>query len=232
MNRFSVAMLAVVLLALVGAESASAVRRTALSWGYLELGGFHASPVGSYSRLTIIDFLDINNIPRALEADHVLDNSGGLRIGVGRKVGRGFSSGLTFRYTHVVVRDSFLVRSPDGDVLYSFEPFKPNFNLYELVLDMNFYPAARAAGGMSVPIDPYVGFNLSGGILAQTLEGFESELEASVGLGINFGADIRLGGGPNGYIALSSVNSWQLLGSNDQPRYLQIGASLKFFGRI
>lgn len=235
MKRIGMALVSLLIGLLLIAESGWTVQRVSPRWSYFEIGGFAGSPIGDYPRLTIIDFLDINDVPRSLDAKDIFKETGGLRIGFGRMVNNRLSVGLAFRYTAVPVFDSFLVTAPAGDVIYSFEPAKPKFNLYDLVLDVNVYPVALQGGGESAaaPIfSPFIGLGFSGGVLAQTLEGFEAEYEASAAVGLNFGADIRLGGGSRQYVTLSSVNSWIFAGSTERPRHLQIGASLKVFGKL
>ena len=59
----------------------------------------------------------------------------------------------------------------------------------------------------------------------------ENELKFTVS--VNFGADIKVWTAPSGrsYVALSSVNSWDLLASGQRPRYLNIGGAIKYYFR-
>lgn len=212
---------------LVAASAEAVVRTSGRSMNVFELSLNFATPVGKYEEIGPIEFRDFDNRRRELNADEVFDNSWGFGLSYGRVVSsRGFVS-FGFNYTNIQVEDSFVVDNPNGTVTYMWVPETPSVNQYDLTLDFNVYLLQNSQAAFA----PYVGLGLKAGVTSFSNEGYDSENETNIGVNLNFGADIVLGGqrSRDGYFALSSINSWDMIGTNDRPRFLHIGGGVKYF---
>ncbi|HWR82892.1 MAG TPA: hypothetical protein VN285_06300 [Candidatus Deferrimicrobium sp.] len=218
-----------VLTALVFAAGISAearITRVAKRWNMLEVYGGYSTAVGSYNRVGVIDFVDSRGFLADVDADKVYDPTYHFGLSYGQLRGGHLFYAVGFRYTKVETEDTFFV---DPSIAYSFVPLQSKLHQYDIQFDLNFMPANISVS----PISPYAGIGLRGGITSQSAKGYESENWVTVVAGLNFGTDFKLwhGGDDRGFVTLSSVNSIDLLASDRRPRYLNVGASLKYFFR-
>ncbi len=220
---------AVVLLALVFAISSfseAAIRRVAKRWNVIETYGGYSSPIGSYNRIGTIDFVNNIGIIVDIGANRVYDPTFHLGITYGQLRRGHLLYSIGFRYTKIETLDIFVV---DPTISYIFTPVKPSFNQYDIDFNLNFL----AANISRAPIAPYVGIGFHGGITSQTAPGYESENWLTLAASLNFGADFKLWGAPKNrsFVTLSSINSVDILGSDQRPRYLNFGVGLKYYFR-
>ncbi len=221
--------LAVLLLALVLTMSSMAearIRRVAKQWNVIETYVGYSTPIGSYSRIGTIDFINNAGIIVDVDADRVYDPSFHLGITYGQLRRGHLLYSIGFRYTKIETLDTFVV---DPTISYIFSPIKPSFHQYDIDFNLNFLAANIA----TAPISPYIGIGFHGGITSQTASGYESENWVTLAASLNFGADFKLWGAPKNrsFVTLSSINSVDLLGSDQRPRYLNFGVGLKYYFR-
>jgi len=220
---------AVVLLALVFAISSfseAAIRRVAKRWNVIETYGGYSSPIGSYHTIGTIDFENGSGILVDIDADRVYDPTFHLGITYGQLRGGHLLYSIGFTYTKIETPDTFVV---DPTISYIFIPVKPSFNQYDIDFNLNFLAANIA----KVPIAPYVGLGFHGGITSQTASGYDSENWLTLAASLNFGADFKLWGASKNrsFVTISSINSLDLFGSDQRPRYLNFGVGLKYYFR-
>ncbi len=234
--------LCIVLLAAMVAD-ASALTRKERSYTFFELSGSATSPVGDYTRIGVIDFLDAANFPRALDADEVWDNGFSIGLAAGRLTGNNFAASIGIRFTRATTPDAGRFRFDDGStvsfedyavpgpvvgdtVFYSWVPEVPTFNVWDLELNLAWYLLSPTQS----PIAPWFGAGGQVGLLAQTLDGFESEYYVSTGINLNAGVEFVFGRSPRGAWSVSPQVSWNAVATNDRPQYLHIGAAVRYWG--
>jgi len=221
--------LTVLLLALIFAFSSFAeagIKRVAKRWNVIETYGGYSSPIGSYHTIGTIDFVNASGIIIDIDADLVYDPTFHLGITYGQLRGGHLLYSIGFRYTKIETLDTFVV---DPTISYIFYPVKPSFNQYDVEFNVNYL----AANISKSPIAPYIGIGFHGGFTSQTATGYETESWFTLAVGLNFGADFKLWGDPKSrsFVTLSSINSIDLLGSDQRPRYLNFGVGLKYYFR-
>lgn len=102
----------------------------------------------------------------------------------------------------------------------------PKLHQFDLELNLNFFITDVNLSALS----PYVGMGFRGGLAHADYRLFADDQDANVALAVNFGADLRLSQPSHaGYWAISSVNSYEFVGSNNRPTYLNIGGALKYY---
>ena len=220
---------AVILLALVFAISSfseAAIKRVAKQWNVIEIYGGYSSPIGSYHRIGATDFRIESGHVFDIDADKVYDPTFHLGLTYGQLRGGHLLYSIGFTYTKIETLDTFYA---DPYNAFYFIGVKPSFNQYDIDFNLNFL----AANISRAPIAPYVGIGFHGGITSQTTPGYESENWLTLAASLNFGADIKLWGAPKNrsFVTLSSINSVDILGSDQRPRYLNFGVGLKYYFR-
>lgn len=211
--------LAVILLCSAIADAA--IYRTSKRYQVFTVEGGFANPIGEYGTLTPYQgFVDPFGRPVDIKADELYNNSGFFGLSYGWLVNdHGFAS-VGFRYTPISV-DSYW----EGEYLADYgEVF--DLDQFDITFDLNYYLANPMKSGFS----PYAGLGFTGGLTSLSSDTYEAENDVTFSLGLNFGADFVVwSGGNDRAVALSSINSLQLLASDIRPKYLQIGLGLKFF---
>jgi len=218
---------AVLLLALVFAISSfseAAIRRVAKRWNVIETYGGYSTPIGSYSKVGVIDLWNSDHVLVDVDANRVYDPTFHLGINYGQLRGGHLLYSIGFRYTRVRTPDTFWVETSYG---YMFDPPHSKLNQYDIDFNLNYLTANIS----KVPIAPYVGLGFHGGITSQTATGYESENWLTFAASLNFGADFKLWGGlkDRSFVTLSSINRVDILGSDQRPRYLNFGVGLKYY---
>jgi hypothetical protein len=141
---------------------------------------------------------------------------------------------IGFRYTRVQVKDSINIPFDDPKYDYALMDVDDfiDIHLYDIDFNLNYF----FTNAQHSLLAPYVGLGLKGGFMSKDPEsagGYADENELKFTVSANFGADIKVWTAPSGrsHVALSSVNSWDLLASGQRPRYLNIGGAIKYYFR-
>ena len=211
-----------VALALLPIENVNAITRTTRTFNFVEFYAGSSMPQGTYTGLPDFDFI-INGSLVDVDAEDVYDNSFHLGFGYGRLRGSHLLYSLGFKYTKHDVLDSI----PLTPTAYAVSPF--TYNQYDLDFDLNYMLTDISKSSFS----PYVGAGVQAGLLTISSDGFETESEATLSLSINFGGDMKIWSAGDGrsFITLSSANSYDFYGSNQKPKYLNLGFGFRYFFR-
>ena len=211
-------------LALLPIENVNAITRAARTVNFVEFYGGSSMPTGTYTGLPDYDFI-INGSLVDVDAEDVYDNSFHFGLGYGQLRGSHLLFSLGFRYTKHDV-EKIIPISADTVVLVdsstNYNQFDLDFNLNYMITDITKSPFA-----------PYVGVGVQAGILSISSSGFRTDNEAMLSLSLNFGGDIKIWSAADGLslLTLSSINRYDFYGSNQKPRYLNLGAGLKYYFR-
>ena len=86
---------------------------------------------------------------------------------------------------------------------------------------------------MKSSFSPYAGVAVKGGLTRISQTGYSDDHIADIALAVNFGADIRIWSSADArqFLTLSSVNSYDLFGSNNRPLYFNVGGAIKYYFR-
>ncbi|RKX24356.1 MAG: hypothetical protein DRP45_08385 [Candidatus Zixiibacteriota bacterium] len=223
-SRLFIATLLVILTAI---PSAWAIQRTAPRLNVVSFSGGYAGPVGTYDGTVALDF-DFDGTLVDFDAKNVYENGVRLAISYGA-VKRGHWLGtLGFEYTRHNYKNPLVQRHSNH--LYEITFLEdPAFSQYDLELSLGYL-----FNDLNYTVwSPLFGFRLTAGMSGISAERVESEYQSSLSLGLDFGADIKIWTAPDkrSFVTLSSVNSWDFAASNDRPRYLNIGAGIKYYFR-
>ena len=213
------------IMSLVLAASADAIVRVAPRWNFTEVYVQGGAPVGSYNGIPTLPF------PRGAEFDGSDMWESGLALGVniGQVRQHRFAYSIGFRFISSDLKTNQFDYT-DGNIDYrlTIEPF----NMYQYDLDVNFnvflLPLDRSN------ISPYVGFGTSAGFTHLDWQSLPGENSANIALNLNFGAELRLGqpGADRNFVSLVSTNGWNIVASDDRPRYLWFGGALKYYFKL
>ena len=214
--------LSLVLAALIvgAAVETEAVTRVKRPWSVLAFSAGGGLPWGQYDGLQPFDFI-INYRPVDVEADSVYETAFYLGASYGQQVGRRFLVSVGFRYTGIAVRDTIPL---SVDTIMIMDPLL-SWNQYDVDVDVNMYLADPSAALLA----PYLGLGVNAGFNTVGGRGFQTETRATAALSLNLGFDLRLFGNRRSFVTLSSANTWNLAASDDRPRYINIGAALKYW---
>lgn len=210
------------------ASSADAIERVGRKLNFVEISGSYLTPTGEVESFTGVpdELFPAEIRPLELDANEAYDGTFALGIAIGQVNAGSLGWSLGFRYTKHDLKDSI-----DLPADYIWIP-DPDFSLnqYDLELNVNYYLTDIT---QSV-IAPYVGVGVVAGILSGSYDDedySESELKALGAL--NFGFDLRLWEGSNGrdMVSLVSQNRYDLVSTEERPRYWNFGAALRFYIR-
>ena len=211
-------------LALLSVENVSAITRTTRTLNFVEFYAGSSMPQGTYTGLPDFNFI-INNRLVDVDAGDVYDNSFHLGLGYGQLRGSHLLFSLGFKYTKHDVKNIIPI-SIDTVVLVdsstNYNQFDLDFNLNYMITDITKSPFA-----------PYVGIGVQAGLLSISGGGFQSQNEVMLGLRLNFGADFKIWSAKDGtsLLTLSSLNSYDFYGSNQKPKYLNLGFGFRYYFR-
>ncbi len=199
--------------------------RVSKSYNYLQFYGGYAQAVGKYDHINEWNFFDENRRIVELNADKVYDPTYSFAVSYGQVRGRlGLDFG--FHYTRVKTPDTFFVSQNYFNLL---TPETPRFDLYDADLNVNLF----LMDPWESIVAPYLGVGFHGGLISATGRIIDTKSDLVFGMGINFGADLKIWTAPSdaAYMTISSVNEYQILGSELRPRYLNIGGAIKYYFR-
>ena len=218
--KIGISLLVMILVIFLFSSDSSAISRTARTYNMMEFSFSSANAVGNYEKIGFGDFRIPSDANFDLSASDTYDNSLSFAVKYGQLSNDKMLYQLGFTYTNVKVSNyiNSLIVGDISDI---------KFRLYEIAFDWNYYFSSPVNSSFA----PFAGIGINGGIYNASLKGFESQTDFSYNLGINFGADIRVWESADKFssLALASVNQYQFLGSDSRPKYLTIGAGVKYF---
>ncbi len=219
MSKLRSAALLVVLCLTLAAADSFAISRTSRSLNYLQVFGSYNSPMGE------VEFFNLPDYNGNFDADDVYESGGSFGIGLGQVRAGRMHWGLDFRYTKHELQD--VVENNDV-VVTGIEGL--GISNYDLDLSINYYLSDMAQIGFS----PFVGLGVTAGIMSAGYDNddFDNETEMKALAGLNFGFDFRLAQNADGsQISLVSLNRYDIMASDERPRYLNLGLALRYYVR-
>jgi len=197
--------------------SEAAIMRVARRMNVVDFFGGYALPWGDYRRISVIPFISGGRVVE-LNADEVYDPTQYLGFSYGQLRNDRVLYSLGFRWTHINIED---------DLEFTVE--RPTLNQYDFDFNLNYFFNNPSQS----PVSPYAGLALHGGINSYSGNLIATEHEVTLAAGINFGADFSPWKSPSqrSFVALSSVNEWVFAASDERPKYLNIGAAIKYYFR-
>lgn len=224
-------------LALLPIENVSAITRTTRTLNLIEFYAGSSMPQGTYTGLPDFNFI-INNRLVDVDAEEISDNSFHFGLGYGQLRGSHLLFSIGFRYTKHDIKDTILIFIYDGP-LDTIPPIQgdtiveisgnPSYNQFDIDFDLNYMITDITKS----PFAPYVGVGVQAGLLSISADGFKTNHEAMLSLSLNFGGDLKIWSANDGLslLTLSSINRYDFYGSNEKPRYLNLGVGLKYYFR-
>lgn len=211
-------------LALLSVENVSAITRTTRTLNFVEFYAGSSMPQGTYTGLPDYDFI-INGSLVDIDAKDVYDNSFHLGLGYGQLRGSHLLFSLGFKYTKHDVKNIIPI-SIDTVVLVD---SSTNYNQFDLEFNLNYMITDITKS----PFAPYVGVGVQAGLLSISGGGFQTQNEVMLGLRFNFGGDLKIWSAKDGtsLLTLSSLNSYDFYGSNQKPKYLNLGFGFRYYFR-
>ncbi len=206
------------------ASDAMAVSKVARSFNFVDFFAGSSMPVGNRHGLPDYDFL-INNRPVKVNSEDIYGNTFHLGITYGQFRGNNLLWSAGFRYTKNDVFDTI----PLTNTIISVDTFNTSYNQFDIDFNLNYLLTDIAKSSFS----PYGGIGFQAGIISISQDGYSTDYSANLGLSLNFGADLKIWNAVDNlsFVTLSSVNSYDLLGSSDRPKYLNIGGAIKYYFR-
>ncbi|MEW6051434.1 MAG: hypothetical protein AB1644_10285 [Candidatus Zixiibacteriota bacterium] len=200
-----------------------AIGRVARRFNVLEIYGGYSSPVGSYDQIGPLSFVDQQDRPVDIGADSLWDNTFHLGFTFGTLRAERLMYSIGFSYTKAELAEYARQTFDDQYALI------PNFHQFDVRFNMNFHLSSLQTS----PWSPYIGLGIIGGLTGYSGRGIESEYEANVAASANFGAEAKIwqAADNSSFVTVASVNSIEFLASGYRPRYLNLGAALKFYLR-
>jgi len=221
-NRYYVSLLIAFLILISPSHDVFAVSKVARSLNVLEFFGGGSIPTGTRDGLPDYEFI-INNRSQDVDAKDIYNNSFHFGIDYGQLRSAHWLVSLGFRYTKHNVKDTIPLFQDTVVIVGG----NPSYNQFDLDFNLNYFLTDLTKTSFS----PYAGLGIEGGILAISDDINETDYTANIGLRLNFGADLRIWDSEDGrsLVALSSVNSYDFYGSNDRPKYLNVGGAIKYY---
>jgi len=212
---------------LIAPGSYAGMVKVAKRLNYLDIYGGYSKPVGTISGV-VTDPLLVGDRHVSVDIDSAYTSTVFFGISYGQLRSGHILYSLGFRYTHHDILDT--INYPPSHFL-TWAPLteKPSYNQYDFDINLNYHLTDPSKAVLS----PYLGIGFHGGILAVTSEGYQSTNDVTTALSFNFGADVKLYSGPKNrtMVTLASVNNYNLLASGARPKYLNIGAAVRYWFR-
>jgi len=229
MSRTGKILLVMIPLLVVAASDIFGITRVARRLNMLEFYGGYASPIGKYDAIIGDFILDRHFVVdgRLVEVngDDVYEPSFYLGVSYGQLRSRYFLFSIGFRYTNADLQDTIMFSPTVGMII----PDDYSLALYDIDVNLNYL----LADPISSPVSPYFGIGLHSGIVHAKFKGINSDDRVMFALSFNFGVDVKLWSAPKGrsMVTLSSINNWNVVSSDDRPRYLHIGGGIRYWFR-
>jgi hypothetical protein len=227
MLRKQIALWAALVMIFSFAYPASAIVRVAPSWSFTEIYVQGGSALGSYNGFPTQDFLlDGSTGFAEFDGSDLYENGLSLGIAFGRMRAGRFAFSVGFRYSNSDLTTRPLLYTRGGDE-WTLQLDKVTIRQYDVDLNFNIFllPLTRSM------FSPYVGVGASAGFSQADWRDFEDENSANAALNLNFGAELQLNkpGDSRSFFALASTNTWNMVASDDRPRFLYFGGSIKYY---
>ncbi len=206
------------------ASDAIAVSKVARSFNFVDFFAGSSRPVGNRDGLPDFDFVNNSRMVK-VNSEDIYGNTFHLGITYGQLRGSHFLWSAGIRYTDHKVFDSIPLTSNSALMLL----YNPSYRQYDIDFNINCFPLDLTKSSFS----PYSGLGAHAGVLAISDEVNTTDYSANLGLSLNFGADLKIWKSVDerAFVTLSSVNSYDLIGSSDRPKYLNIGGAVKYYFR-
>lgn len=205
-------------LPLFATPTQGAIVRVARRYSVMDFYGSSSSPVGKYDNIGgMIYFVDGLGRPVEIDGDEIYDPTYQLGLSYGQVTSNQMLLKIGFRYTKIEVSGN--------DPLFSF------VSLHQYDLDVNFNYLLMNI--IEKSFAPYVGVGLRAGFTNAEASGFSSTARFNTVLAANAGVELKVWEDANkrSFVTLASVNSYDLYASGDRPKYLNIGAAIKYYFR-
>ena len=223
-RRFLMIFLIAAAAVLYSSQNSLAITKVARTMNVMEFFGGGSLPVGDRNGLPDFDFL-INNRLVDVNSQDIYKNSFHFGLDYGQLRSSHFLLSIGFRYTKHEVQDTIPLTT-DTVVTVS---GNPSYNQFDIDLNFNYL----VGDIMKSSFAPYAGIGLQGGLTSISQKGYDTSHEVGLGLSLNFGADFKIHSSADGrsFLTLSSINNYNFYGSNNRPKYLNIGGGLKYYFR-
>ncbi|UCC45748.1 MAG: hypothetical protein JSU65_07465 [Candidatus Zixiibacteriota bacterium] len=215
MQRIRYFCLFTVVMALMASEVFGVVR-VARRYNVIEVFGSSAQAWGEYSEVGPVSIVDGLGRPVKVKASVLFDPSFSFGVTYGQLRNDHWIGDLGFRYLRI-------------NHNLDFAGTNVRFHQYDIDITVNYLFLRLPTSAWS----PYIGASVNGGLTVQSPEGYDTNSSLTFGLSANFGLDLKLWTNrkDQSFVTLSSVNTWNAVGSGNRPRFLQIGAGLKYWFR-
>ncbi|MFQ6008785.1 MAG: hypothetical protein ACE5K8_07545 [Candidatus Zixiibacteriota bacterium] len=217
-NRIKTISLILPIILIMCALSEARILRVAKRYHLIDFYAGYATPHGEYWKMGDVHFVDRFSRPVALDADEWLDETYFL----------GFDYGTLYR-AHWLFMVGF--RFTDHNVMDVFDiPEEILYRQYDLELNLNHM--FNDLGHLYW--SPYVGIGTQMGFTSFKIKGTANDQsDLKFAFSLNFGVDFKIWGAPGGrsFVTLSSINNFNLFASDDRPKYLNLGAGIKYYFR-
>ena len=205
-------------------STSSAITRVARKLNMMDIYAGGSIPWGTYNGTPGDKFI-LEGQRYEFDGDQVYDNGFFIGFDYGQLFSEHFLFTVGFCYTHQPLKDTI----QNDEVAFFYTEGAPTLHLYDLNVNLNYL----FANLYDFPVSPYVGVGIQPGIASTSLEGYYSRNELTFGMSVNFGAEFKIFTAPSGrsFVTLASDNSWNFVGSNDRPKFFNIGGAIRYYFR-
>ncbi|MDH3889680.1 MAG: hypothetical protein OEV49_01235 [candidate division Zixibacteria bacterium] len=227
MLRFAqTAMLVALILPLFSSSVNGEIVRVARRYNVISFFAGSSSPVGKYEGIAgFVDFLDEQGRLVEVDGDKVYDPTYNLGLSYGQLRNNQMLLDVGFRYTRIEQAgdNPLIFFGPDDQTAEA--------KLHQYDLEIAFYYLFMNIVEKSFA--PFVGVGVRAGFTNASASGFESESHINTVFMASGGAELKLweGAKKQSFMTLASVNSYDLFASGNRPKYLNVGAALKYYFR-
>lgn len=212
--------------------------RVAKRLNYLDIYSGLSKPVGKYDGWLYLrwnEFFppDSRRSPK-IAGDEIYEQTVHFGINYGQLRNNHVAYSIGFRYTRAAVRNRTII---PGFGSVGLGESGLDMNLYDVTFDLNYFFLNLNHSQWS----PYVGLGVAGGMLVLPATGkdpetgneYASEGHVRTAARANFGFDIKIWANSKdrAFLSLTSQNSIDLAGSQNRPKYLNIGAAVRYWFR-
>ena len=221
MKHAFVLILTLGLISLVPIQNADALTKVARDMNFLTVYAGTSSPVGNQNGIPGDPFIFGPN-RYSFDGNDVYDNALYLGFDYGKLISNSISFSVGFRYINHQLKDTI------GNETFSFSDVPPNnINQYDIWAEHQY----RLSDIKQVNFTPYVGVSLFTGFTTLDNGGLENQNRVTVAMGALFGAEFKIMENPanKNFMTLVSANSYNFMASGNRPKYLHLGAALRFY---
>lgn len=220
MKRIIITLLVVTaIIATATSSSDATIKRVASRYNIMNFYGGYADPHGEYDQSGLVYFEDNQDNPYDIKGDSLYNPTYYLGIDYGTLYGRHILYMIGFRFTEHSAKDWLF---DEINFEYKLRQYDIEFNANYYLLDL-----------VESPWSPYIGAGVQSGFTTYSVKGFDNDSQLKFAFSLNLGFDIKLFQAPNkrSYVTLASMNNYNLLASDNRPKYLNVGLGLRYFFR-